>query len=348
MVSSASKHPEVLTQSTPGYEQLRTRYFNGRVSSARPAEIHLPTSTAEVVQAINKAKAKGLKVGVRSGGHLFPACSLLEGGMLIDTRNLNRNTEYDINTKQLSFGPGNTSQELQQYLSSIERFLPFGHSPTVGVGGFLLAGGQGWFFRGWGLTSSTWITQIEIVTSSGHTILASKTQNPDIFWAIPGSGQGFFGVITRFWAKTIPARKVFWSNIVFDVTDSFKPLLKWVLQTSDKVPRYGVDMTVSVMYADRDSKEDDPSNNKKIILLSCIVYADSLDEAKVLLSPWDSVPQQFQKQLLVRNNVEPTTWENLWNQDEMFPSGERWKCDSILTKPEASYDEVSSYLPLTK
>jgi FAD/FMN-containing dehydrogenase len=80
-------------------------------------------------------------VGVRSGGHLFPACSFLQDGVLINARSLNSSIDYDETTKVFCFGLGCLSHELAAFCVKINRFFPFGHSPTVGVGGFLLCGG---------------------------------------------------------------------------------------------------------------------------------------------------------------------------------------------------------------
>ncbi|EXA30311.1 hypothetical protein FOVG_18308 [Fusarium oxysporum f. sp. pisi HDV247] len=188
---------QVSVPTSADYEQLRRRGFNGRVPDVRPAEIVSPNTTADVLCAVNRSRTRGWKIGVRSGGHLFFNSSLLENGMLIDTRNLNKTIEYDPATKVAAISPGHTVEDVSRFLGPLGRFFPSGHSRSVGVGGFLLAGGQGLFVRGWGYTAASWIEKLEIVTTEGEVVIASKTENPDLFWAVPGSGLGFFGVITR-------------------------------------------------------------------------------------------------------------------------------------------------------
>ncbi|OCL12642.1 FAD-binding domain-containing protein [Glonium stellatum] len=327
------------------FERLRTRYFNGRVPPTTPAIICCPKSTAEVVAEILVANNRGTKAGVRSGGHLFPCTSLVQDGLLIDTCELNRTIEYNPKTRVVSFGPAVTVKELAHYLTGISRFFPFGHSPSVGAAGFLLAGGQGWFLRGWGCTSDTWITQLEIVTASGKTIIANKEQNSDIFWAAPGSGQGFFAVVTRIWARTIPAKSIFDTTIVLDTTGIFKPLLKYILRKCDELPKYGVDVAISTCYADRDAKgtHDDSNDNRVLINVNCTAYADSAEEANVLLKPLDSISESYKNCMLVRVPTEKRTWADLWKiQDDFAPSGggERWQCDSILNDPQVPLDQL--------
>lgn len=341
-----------LTRESEGYDQLRRRFFNERVPDIHPAEIASPTTTAEVVAAVKRAREHGWKIGVRSGGHLFFCNALLEGGLLIDTRNLNKDIEYDAATKIATVSPGHTVEALTKYLGSAGRFFPAGHSRTVAVGGFLLAGGQGCFQRGWGYTADSWVTQLEVVTSDGEVVIANKTQNADLFWAAPGSGQGYFGVVTRIWIKTIPDRKLFDTTIIVDSTDIFKPLLKWVLATSRKVPKYGVDLFYCTFYADKDDPNGGHESASKRVFFAIneTIFADSFDEAKVLASPWDVIPNEFKSYIITTVPLVERTWEELWGFQESFQAqgdGERWNVDSILVEPKVTDGEVShlSLLP---
>ncbi|EEU33648.1 uncharacterized protein NECHADRAFT_89277 [Fusarium vanettenii 77-13-4] len=258
--------PNTLTQTSKGYDQLRRKFFNERIPDIHPTEI---------------------KIGVRSGGHLFFCNALLGGGLLIDTRNLNREITYDAATKVASVSPGHKVEDVTNYLNARGRFFPAGHSRSVAVGGFLLAGGQGCFLRGWGYTAPSWITQLEVVTSEGET-------------AAPGSGQGYFGVVTKIWVKTIPARRLFDTTIIVDSTDIFKPLLKWVFKTSKKVPKYGVDLFYCTFYADKDDPNGGHESAAKRVFFAIneTIFADSFDEAKVLASPWDVFPDEFKKHIV--------------------------------------------------
>jgi FAD binding domain len=74
--------------------------------------------------------------------------------------------------------------------------VPFGDSPTVGVGGITLGGGVGWLSRKLGLTIDS-VAGVEIVTADGQHLTADEQTRPDLFWAVRGGG-GNFGVVTRF------------------------------------------------------------------------------------------------------------------------------------------------------
>lgn len=337
----------VCTPTSANYEPLRRRGFNGRVPDARPAEIVSPNATTDVVEAVKRARSQGWKIGVKSGGHLFFHTNLIEGGMLIDTRSLNKNIEYDHATKVAAISPAHTVEDVAGALGPLQRFFPSGHSRSVGVGGFLLAGGQGLFVRGWGYTSATWVEKVEVVTSEGEVVIASKTENPDLFWAFPGSGQGYFAVITRIWIRTIPNKRLFDFTTIVDSTDIFKPLFKWILTTAKSVPKYGAEPFFCTFYADRDDPEGgEESKSKRVFLvINQTMFADSLEEAKVLASPWDRIPDAFKKHIITTVPLTERNREELWELQESFqPSGngERWNVDSILADPNVSDDEVRS------
>ena len=81
---------------------------------------------------------------------------------------------------------------------------------------------------GWGPTSERWITQFEWVTADCEIRLCNRDENADIFWAGRGAGMGFFGIVTKFWARTIPAKKVYHLDWVFSI-DNYEKAINWAL-----------------------------------------------------------------------------------------------------------------------
>ncbi|KAH7051198.1 hypothetical protein B0J12DRAFT_718870 [Macrophomina phaseolina] len=328
------------TPSSPTYESLRTRFFNARLPACRPSAIHLPTTTAQVAAALAYAARHKLHVGVRSGGHNFAAPSLVAGGLLLDVRGLNKTFAYDRATQIASFGPGYVGGELCEELRAVGRFWPFGHSPTVGVGGFVVNGGQGWFMRGWGATAE-WVEALEIVTAGGDVVVASRTAHADLFWAARGGGRAFFGVVTRIWGRTVPIRRVWNATLVFAIKggDGFEDIMEWVFETDEgPSPMYGVETAVVTCWPDREEEGagDEVVSRELLLVVNCTAWADSLEEASTLLRPWAEVPNELVKRLMARVPVKETTWEELFKaQDQLNPTGngERWQCDSIFNDP---------------
>ncbi|KAL2825805.1 hypothetical protein BDW59DRAFT_145923 [Aspergillus cavernicola] len=345
MATESAPMPAAALPDDAAYEALRTRFFHTRVPNIRPARIYTPRTTSDVAKILMDARRNNLKVGVRSGGHLFPCCSLIQSGVLVDTRDLNRGIEYDAQTELVSFPPGSLSKELANALSAVGRFFPFGHSPTVAAGGFLLAGGQGWFMRGWGCTSDQWVEAMEIVTAEGQIVQASRKENEDLFWAARGSGQGFFGVVTRVWARTIPMRRLWETVAVFECTHRFAQILDALLEITDRTPKDGVEVAFATFRPDRDEPGlgEEVQDTRVFIAATALAFADTFAEAAALLRPWENLPDILVQDQIMKTPVLERTWNELFEaQDKLNPAGngERWQCDSILDRPGVPREEL--------
>ena len=73
---------EVLEPSDAGYDDAR-RIWNGSVDK-RPALIARCRGVADVLAALEYARANELLIAVRGGGHSIPGHSTCDGGIVID------------------------------------------------------------------------------------------------------------------------------------------------------------------------------------------------------------------------------------------------------------------------
>ena len=166
-----------------------------------------PTTEAEVVAAVRLARERGWQVAVRSGGHSWAQWSVRDDALVID---LGLVCESSRTTRRPgSCRPRRRSRAAPSsapYLEARGRFFPGGHCPTVGIGGFLLQGGQGWNARGWGWAAE-YVEAVDVVTAAGELVRASASENADLYWAARGAGPGFPGVVTRFHLRTLPAAR---------------------------------------------------------------------------------------------------------------------------------------------
>jgi FAD/FMN-containing dehydrogenase len=71
------------------------------------------------------------------------------------------------------------------------------------VGGHVLHGGYGYASHTWGLALDM-LLEAQVVLADGSVVIASETENTDLFWALRGAGSSF-GIVTRYKFKTYPA-----------------------------------------------------------------------------------------------------------------------------------------------
>ncbi len=202
------------------------RVFNARKPERQPVGVLEARTEQDVVDGVRLAKARGWQVSVRSGGHSWAGWSVRDDALLIDLGHL-RDMTYDPATQIASANPAvQGGAELTPFLAGHGRMFTGGHCETVGLGGFLLQGGQGWNSRRWGWGCEN-VVAIDVVTADGELVHADAEHHSDLLWAARGGGPGFFGVITRFYLRTYPATPMWQDTWVFALED-LDPLLRWL------------------------------------------------------------------------------------------------------------------------
>jgi FAD/FMN-containing dehydrogenase len=190
---------EIVLPGAAAYDETRRAWSD--LHDRRPALIARAVDAHDVALAIRFARDAGLELAVRSGGHSFAGHSTTDGGLLLDLRPL-RGLHIDPVARTAWVGAGLTAGEVTRTLHEHGLAIPFGDSPSVGVGGITLGGGIGWLTRKHGMTIDSLIAA-ELVTADGEVVTVSGDRHPDLFWAIRGGG-GNFGVATRFLFRVHP------------------------------------------------------------------------------------------------------------------------------------------------
>ena len=183
----------LLTASDADYDHVR-RLWN-KMIDRRPALIARCSGAADIAHAVSFARERELLVAVRGGGHSFPGYSMCEGGLLIDLSTMHGvRVDPVARTAQVAGGAwlGDLDWEAQQFGLA----TTLGQISNTGVAGLTLGGGYGWLARRHGLACDN-LVSADLVTADGKLRHVSKTENPDLFWAIRGGG-GNFGVVSSF------------------------------------------------------------------------------------------------------------------------------------------------------
>jgi len=302
-----------------GFEAARVdRIFNRRLPDRTPAAVLRAATEQDVVLGVRLARERGWQVAVRSGGHSWAQWSVRSDALVIDLAGL-RELSYDDATGIVSASPAvKGGAELAPYLAERGRFFPGGHCPTVGIGGFLLQGGQGWNCRGWGWAAE-YVVAVDVVTAAGELVRADASRNSDLYWAARGAGPGFFGVVTRFHLRTMPAPGHLAHTVHAYSLDDFDEVMTWLHETHASVAD-----TVEIVAL---TKTDPQLAPEPVLLVTGLALVADEAEADVALAPFRSSPA-LDRALLVLDAVPTTAEAQRERQLHDNPEGHRWAVDN--------------------
>ncbi|HYH52084.1 MAG TPA: FAD-binding oxidoreductase [Acidimicrobiia bacterium] len=194
---------ELIQPGDANYDPARA-VFNGMIDR-RPALIARCTGDADVVAAVNFARAQELLVAVRAGGHSVAGYGVCDGGIVIDVAPMKGIwVEPDKGTARAQSGLtwGEFDRETQLHGLATTG----GRRTSTGVAGQTLGSGSGWIERKFGLTCDN-LLAADVVTAEGEIVRASESENPELLWGLRGGG-GNFGVVTSFEFRLHPVGPV--------------------------------------------------------------------------------------------------------------------------------------------
>ncbi len=215
----------------PDYDEAR-KLYNGMIDK-RPLLIARCADVADVIAAVNFGRENDLRIAIRGGGHSGPGLSSVDDGLVIDL-SMMKGVRVDPANRTVRVGPGCTSGDVDHATHAFGLAVPFGIVSTTGVAGLTLGGGSGYLTRKYGLTIDNLI-EADVVLADGSFVTASKTQNPDLFWALRGGG-GNFGVVTSFLFQAHPANMVYAGPIFWDAKLHGRQIMRAYREFLPKAP----------------------------------------------------------------------------------------------------------------
>src|SRR5581483_7321078 len=194
---------ELLTSADDGYDAAR-RVHNGLVDR-RPALIARCRNTADIVDAVRHARAEGLDICVRGGGHNVAGRAVIDGALMIDLAPM-KGIHVDAAAKTVRAQGGTLWQELNRETALHGLAVTGGAISHTGIGGLTLGGGLGWLMAKHGLAADNLIS-VELVTADGGVLEVNEQSDPDLLWALRGGG-GNFGVAASLQYRLHPLQLV--------------------------------------------------------------------------------------------------------------------------------------------
>ncbi len=206
---------EVITADDTEYEVARAVH-NGMIDK-RPIVVVRAANAGDVMTVVNFARDNGHLLSVRGGGHSGPGFGTNDGGVVLDLSRM-RSVRVDPKGKTARAEGGTTWGDFNAATGAFGLATTGGIISTTGIGGLTLGGGIGYLTRGHGLSLDN-LVSADVVTADGQMLVASETENPDLFWAIRGGG-GNFGICTSLEYKLQPVQQVYWGPMFYEVSEA--------------------------------------------------------------------------------------------------------------------------------
>ncbi|WYZ41092.1 hypothetical protein EsH8_IV_001433 [Colletotrichum jinshuiense] len=182
------------------------------------------SSAADVITGLNFAKKNNVRVSIKNTGHDYIGRSNGEGSLALWTHNLKNITFFNYSSTAYTGPAAKVSagvQFFEAYAAAAGHGLRVvgGFCPTVGMaGGYVQGAGHGPLGATYGLAADNTL-EFEVVTTEGRHLVASRTQNSDLYWALSGGGAGNYAVVLSLTTKAHPDGRVAGGSLAFDKTE---------------------------------------------------------------------------------------------------------------------------------
>ncbi|KAI0173531.1 FAD-binding domain-containing protein [Hypoxylon sp. FL1284] len=176
------------------------------------------TESSDFQHAIQFATEHNIRLAVRNTGHDYLGKSTGAHALAIWTHHIKSMEllQYDgadYKGPAVKVGAGVEVLDAYEFASSHGLVVVGGNCPTVGLtGGYIQGGGHGPLASRFGLAADQAL-EYEVVTPTGDLLLATASQNSDLFWALRGGGGGTFGVVFSVTVKAYPDTYVSIANM---------------------------------------------------------------------------------------------------------------------------------------
>jgi FAD/FMN-containing dehydrogenase len=264
------------------YDEIRV--VENLAIDRQPGLIIRCSGVADVIDGVNLARDNGLLLAVRAGGHHVAGHGTVDGGLVLDLRDMN-GVWVDPISQTVRVQGGATWGQVDREAQMFGLAVPGGVVSTTGVGGLTLGGGIGWLHRKWGLSCDN-LLSANLVLASGDLVTASEDENPDLFWAIRGGG-GNFGVAVDF---TFRARElgpeIALAAVFHDLSAGADLMPQW----RDLAMRAGDEVTTRALYWSMPPSEalPPPVQGKDVFIIAAM-YAGDKQEGQGIINEFRSL-----------------------------------------------------------
>jgi len=195
----------------------------------RPAAVAYPAHADDVSAVVRAATEAGLRVAPQGTGHNAAPLGDLSDVVLLRTSAMNE-VSVDAENRVARVGAGTLWLDLVEAAAEHGLATLHGSSPDVGVVGYCLGGGIGWYARQLGMATNG-VLAVDLVLPDGSQVRADEESHPDLFWAVRGGG-GSFGVVTAMELRLHDIATAYAGMLLWDQQEAARVLRAWTAWTA--------------------------------------------------------------------------------------------------------------------
>jgi hypothetical protein len=228
----------VVLPGEPGWDLAR-QAWNLTVDQ-HPAAVAFPADVADVAKVVRYARASGLRVAPQRTGHNAAPLASLDETIILRTDAL-QGVEIDAANRRARVGAAAKWQDVVPAASDLGLAALHGSTGDVGVVGYSLGGGLGWYARKHGLAANK-VTAVELVTADAELVRVDAEAEPELFWALRGGVGANFGVVTALEFELIEQAADYAGVLFFPFEQASEVLhawREWLPGTPDEVTSVG-------------------------------------------------------------------------------------------------------------
>ena len=335
---------ELISPDSDGYDTARA-VFNGMIDRY-PVLIARCADPNDVAAAVRLAGRQALELSVYGGGHGVTGSAVCDGGIVVDLRAL-KEIVVDPDAKTVRAEGGVTWGELDAATQAHGLAVTGGRVATTGIAGLTLGSGSGWLERKLGFVCDNLIAA-EVVTAAGEQVLASETENADLFWGLRGGG-GNFGIVTAFHLRLHEIGPMVFGGMLMYPAAMGNDLLRFYRDFMEAAPDE-VCGGLAFVTAPPEDFVPEPVRGQPVIGVVCL-YAGPMEDAEEAFRPLREfgppgidltgpMPYVAVQQLLEAAN--PHGLQNYWTADFLaeLPDEAIDALVDIATKPVSPMSDV--------
>ena len=267
---------DVVFPGDPGWDEARLAW--NLAADQRPGVVVYAESAEDVAAVVTFARLRGYRVAPQGTGHNAAGLGQLDAETILLKTERMRSVEVDARAARVRAGAGVIWQEVVDAAAEHGLAALHGSSHDVGVVGYSLGGGIGWYARRYGMAANS-VLAVELVTADGRIVRADADCEPELFWAVRGGG-GSFGIVTAIELALLPIAEVYAGAMFWPIeraTEVLTAYAAWADALPDEVTTAG-----RVMQFPPFPAVPEPLRGKAFAIVEAVVIGDEAHGAELV------------------------------------------------------------------